>query len=349
MAVVLTLLSGGELSGDADRVAAAAGARIVRATAATRKNWLAADSVLLDEGAARRCAQDRLPRRDGVLLLAAVEPSTSTWSAAIEVGAQGVYTLPAQETEVVRLLSDAAESRSITAGGGRIIAVLPGRGGGGASVFATAVAQCAGDALLVDLDPGAGGVDLLLGVESQPGLRWPDLTAQTGRLNWSAVREALPQRDGVTVLSAARSYHDVDAGLFASLAEAGRRGGTTVVCDVPRQLGSAAACAVEVADLVVIVTCCDVRGIAAATAVNGLVRTINRNVGLVVRGPAPGGMSARQAAEVVAAPLLASLRPEPMLARSLERGGLRLRRRSALTLAARTVLASVHGAPVRTA
>lgn len=346
-AVVLVLLSDGDLVADADRVAAAAGARVVRAQTAVRKSWLAAVAVLVDESAARRCVQDGMPRRDGVVLVSRTDPSPSTWAVAIDVGAQHVYVLPAQERELVRTLSEAAETRPGPAAPGRVIAVVPGRGGGGASVFAAALARSAGQSLLVDLDSCGGGVDLLLGAESEPGLRWPDLRTRSGRLSWSAVREALPCRDGVSILSSARAYHEIEPDLVTAVAEAGRRGGTTVVCDVPRQPACPGVSALELADLVVVVTCCDVRGIAAAAAVTGVVRTMNPNVGLVVRGPAPGGLSPREAVAVVAAPLLAALRPEPMLAQRLDRGGLRLGRRSPLGAAARKVLAVAGSAGLR--
>jgi hypothetical protein len=59
----------------------------------------------------------------------------------------------------------------------------------------------------------------------------------------------------------------------------------------------------------------------------------------VVRGPSPGGLRAAEVADIVSLPLLASMKAEPQLAEQLERGGLRLRRRSALAAAARQVLA----------
>ena len=310
-----------------------------------RQAWLAAAAVFLDESAALRCVREGMPRREGVIVLVAEEPSPSAWSAAVQVGARQVLALPEQEAALVRVLAEAVEAGSANRQSGRLVAVVPGRGGGGASVFAAALALCASDALLVDLDPYGGGLDLLLGIESAPGLRWPDLSVPGGRLNWSAVREALPRRGEVTVLSATRAHHDIDAQIVVAVAEAGRRGGATVVCDVPRQFGSVAVRALELADLVVVITTCDVRAITAAAAVTGAVRVMNRNVGLVVRGPAPGGLSPREAVEVVAAPLLASLRPEPMLSRRLEHGGLRLRRRSPLSAAARTVLACVDRSP----
>ncbi len=343
--VVLTILGDDALSADADRVAAAAGVRVMRSTEPARMNWLAAAAVLVDEQAALRCVREGLPRREGVVLIVGAEPSPSAWSAAVQVGARGVVILPAQEAALVRMLSEAVEAGSSHRKSGRLIAVVPGRGGGGASVFSAALALCAPDALLIDLDPCGGGLDLLLGIESAPGLRWPDLSTPGGRLSWTAVRDALPRRGDTTVLSAARACHDVDGEVFVAVAQAARRGGAMVVCDVPRQFGPAAIHAIELADLVVVITTCDVRAITAAAAVTGAVRMMNRNVGLVVRGPAPGGLSAREAVEVVAAPLLAALRPEPMLSQRLEQGGLRLRHRSVLAAAARTVLECVDRVP----
>jgi len=152
------------------------------------------------------------------------------------------------------------------------------------------------------------------------------------------LREVLPRQQDLSFLSGTRHFHDIDAGAVGAVLDAGRRGGATVVCDVPRHPAPAAACALQQADLAVIVSSCDVRAIAATAAVVPVVRTLNPNLGLVVRGPAPGGLNADEAADVVAVPLLAAMRPEPMLATRLEHGGLRLRRRSPLAEAARTVL-----------
>lgn len=115
-----------------------------------------------------------------------------------------------------------------------------------------------------------------------------------------------------------------------------------MICDVPRQPAGAAAYAVEAADLAVIVSTCDVRGIAATAAVAAITRTLNPNIGLVVRGPAPSGLAAPEVAEAAAVPLLTAMRPEPMLAVRLEQGGLRLGRRSPLAEAARTVLGIIE-------
>lgn len=337
--VVLTLLAGFEVSQSAERVIAASGARIVRARTPSASVWRSAAAVIVDADSAHRCVRAGLSRRQAVFLVGACEPSPAAWAAAVDVGAQRLFALPQQESELLGLLSEAVEAAVAPARRGRVIAVTAGRGGGGASVFATALAQLAGDALIVDLDPGGGGIDLVAGVESVAGLRWPDLNLGSGRLGWDAVRAVLPRRLGVSVLSSSRSVVEIAPEPAAAIIEAGRRGGVTVVCDVPRHLSAAGLYAVEAADLVVVITPCDVRGIAAATASVGIVRTVNPSVGLVVRGPSPGGLRPREAGAAVSAPVLAAMRPEPMLDRRLETGGLRLGRRSPLADAARRVLA----------
>lgn len=336
--VVLTVLGDPELRAGADRICAAVGARVVRAETPGRRTWLAAAAVVLDAAGARRCAEAGLPRRDGVLLIGPGNHSPQTWAAAVDVGAERVCALPAEESDLVRMLAEATDAGPAGLGCGRVIAVTAGRGGGGASVFSAALAQSAGEALLIDLDPCGGGIDLLLGGESLPGLRWSDLTVQSGRLSWSAVREVLPRQRDLSILSGTRTFQDIDPGAVEAVVDAGRRGGVTVVCDIPRQLTPAAVCALQYADLVIVVTSCDVRAFAATAALTAALRTVNPNLGLVVRGPAPGGLRPQEAAELAAAPLLAAMRPEPMLAQRLDEGGLRLRRRSPLSVAARKVL-----------
>lgn len=342
---VLILLGDPTLADNADRVAAAVGLRPVRTASPARKMWRTAAAVILDEIAARDCVLGGLPRRPGVMLVTDAGTSASAWSAAIDIGAQRVCSLPAQESELVRYLAEAADCDPATSGSGRVIAVTGGRGGGGASIFAATLALRARGALLLDLDPIGGGLDLVLGAESIPGLRWPDLNTGGGRLSWASVRDALPCHRGVSVLSGTSVFHEIDTAAAGSVLDAACRTGVTVICDVPRQLGQAGVYAVEAADLVCVVTPCDVRGIAGAAASAGVLRTLNPNVGLVVRGPAPGGLQAADAAEVVGAPLLAAMRAEPAVARDLEQGGLRLRPRSALANAARAVLEVLARAP----
>lgn len=345
---VLALLTDSVLRDELDRVAAAVGIRIVHAAISapvSRRTWSAAAAVILDQAAAERCGRMALTRRGHVSVLSAAQPTTATWAAAVAVGAEHVLRLPEQEGELIAELGEAAETARDGGPRGEVIAVIGGRGGAGASLLAAALANCAargaGEALLIDLDPWGGGIDLLVGGETAPGLRWPDLALQAGRLNWSAVREALPRHRGITLLSGTRRGYELDAGPVDAVVDAGRRGGVTVICDLPRRLTDAAQAALDTADLVVLVSPCDVRACAATGSVAPVLATINPNVGLVVRGPSPGGLRAAEVADIAGLPLLASMRAEPQLAEQLERGGLRLRRRSALAVAARRVLGVV--------
>lgn len=212
---VLSMLVDPKLRDELDRVAAAVGVRIVHGDGrkpVTRKAWSAAGAVVLDPAAARGLTQAALPRRAHVCLLTGAEAGTDTWVTAVAIGAGAVLQMPEQEGELIRELAEAVEAaRDEGLGGevGQVISVIGGSGGAGVSLFAAALAQSAADALLVDLDPWGGGIDLLMGCENLPGLRWPGLSLQGGRLAWSAVRDGLPRHRGISLLSgtgAARSW-----------------------------------------------------------------------------------------------------------------------------------------------
>lgn len=347
---VLALLSDAGLREDVDRIAAAAGVQVVHAAEPSgRKVWMGAVAVLLDRAAAHRCAQRLLPRRGRVMLITQSEPGPADFQAAIAIGAQHVVALPVQDGELMAELSEASDAAVADGSRGAIVAVIAGRGGAGASVFAGALALTASElseALLVDADPWGGGIDLLLGIETVAGLRWPDLALQGGRLNYPALRDALPRQRNVSVLSGGREGGDIDAAPLGAVVDAGSRGGATVVCDVPRRSTAAAEAALESADLVVLVAPADVRSCAAAEGIGRWVSSVNPNSGVVVRGPAPSGLCSSDVADIVGLPLLAAMRPQPGIAEALERGGLRLRRRSPLAGAARRVLTVLQQHPV---
>jgi secretion/DNA translocation related CpaE-like protein len=336
---VLTMLAESTMRDEVDRVAAAAGVAVVHvAHPPSRQAWTGASAVLLDAAAAGSCCAPALPRRAHVIMVSRGEPHAADWQLAISVGAEHVVNLPADEADLVTALSAAAESGADGEGRGPVVAVMGGRGGAGATLFATALAQSARHALLIDADPWSGGIDLVVGTEEKQGLRWPDLALEHGRLDYAALRHALPRLDGLSVLSSVRSGNHVEPGPLAAVIDAGRRGGATVVCDLPRGLTRSVEFAVDAADLVVLVTTADVGGCAATTAVAAALGAVNPNVGLVVRGPSPAGLRSTDVARIVGLPLLAAMRPQPSLAGMLERGGLRMGHRSALATAARRVL-----------
>ncbi|WP_072802929.1 septum site-determining protein Ssd [Rhodococcoides yunnanense] len=341
---VLLLTADQALAADATRVVAATDCVLLErnsesAGAPTRIEWDEAHAVLLDHPHVSDVLARRLPRRDGVVVLARGTPGLEHWRAATTVGAAHVIGLPENEHELVRVL--AANTRS-PGGDGGVIAVIGGRGGAGASTFATAVASVsAADGrrtLLVDGDGFGAGLDLMLGWEDRPGLRWSGLVVEAGRVSADALHAALPSDGALSVLSTARGSTHVDRTACEAVVDAGRTAGDLVVCDVPRHPGVESGVLVDGADLVLLLVPAEVGAVASADAVARYVVSRNSNVGVVVRGPSPGGIRAVDVARSLELPLLASMRPEPRLASRSERGGLTLRRRSPLHTAASEIL-----------
>jgi secretion/DNA translocation related CpaE-like protein len=159
-------------------------------------------------------------------------------------------------------------------------------------------------------------------------------------------------RSGLGVLSCDRSAHSPTPAAVTAVLDAGRRGGDTVVCDLPRYPTDAAVAALGAADLALLVVPADVRSSAAAARVAAVLAEHCGTVRLVVRGPSPGGVEAQEIAQALDLPLLAAMRPEPGLARALERGTAPGRPRGPLAGAARSVLAELRaltGAAARSA
>jgi hypothetical protein len=111
MPLVLMVVADAELAAGTERIAAAVGARTVRALTPGRRSWLRAAAIVVDEPCALRLAEADLPRRDGVVLVGSDEPTPASWSAAIAVGAQHVCVLPVQETDLVRHVAAGLFSR----------------------------------------------------------------------------------------------------------------------------------------------------------------------------------------------------------------------------------------------
>jgi secretion/DNA translocation related CpaE-like protein len=347
----LALIDDDDLLDDVLRLAAAAGCELERVpdAASARLRWLSAPLVLVDEPAARGCAGAGLARRPKVVAVCRGEPPGGLWQHAVMIGAEHVIALPDGEGWLVAALADAAEG---VANRGRVLAVVGGRGGAGASVLATAVALAGladGDqVMLVDCDPLGGGLDLLLGAEEIQGLRWPDLALSEGRVPAASLRAALPVAPvgsgsgELSVLSCGRGGPGPRPGALASVLDAGRRAGETVVCDVPRYPTETAVAALDGADLTVLVVPAEVRSAAAASRVAAVLRRRGTPLYLVVRGPAPGGLSPRDVAAAVGLPLLHAMRSQPGLARALERGMPPGRGRGPLAAGARAVLEELY-------
>jgi secretion/DNA translocation related CpaE-like protein len=169
-----------------------------------------------------------------------------------------------------------------------------------------------------------------------------------GRVPAGALHAALPAPElegtgGLAVLSCDRSPHGPTRAAVVSVLDAGRRAGDTVVCDLPRYPTEAAGAALGAADLTVLVVPADVRSCAAAARVAAIVAEHgSSSAGLVVRGPAPGGIAPDEVAKALGLPVVAAMREQRGLARALEHGSAPGRTRGPLADAAAAVLEALR-------
>ena len=141
--------------------------------------------------------------------------------------------------------------------------LVPAVGGAGASITAAASALVLSrekPICLVDADALAGGIDLVLGMETEPGLRWQDFSAADGRLDGAALYEALPscpRSPALKVLTWTRSRTPETAYNHASAAtkfDSADRLGRTDRPDDVRHIASTISCLIH-AGITVIVDC----------------------------------------------------------------------------------------------
>lgn len=347
----LLISKNAELSEEVSRLAAVAGCEVEHTAdvATARSPANPAPLVLLDEEAAFAEASGGFAR-SRVVILHRGSPTPDLWRIAFEIGAERTFELPAGQGQFVDFLTEVLDGPAQRTG--RVLAVLGGRGGAGASVLAAGVSVAAARrgerCLLMDCDPVGGGLDLVLGTESSTGLRWSELTVSGTRVAPGALRQALQEhRVGPGVITTLPCDRDVpSSGLTADAAraviDAGSRCGETVVCDLPRGPSEVASAVLGLADLTIVVVPAEVRACAAAARlVTDLRDVIAGRVLAVVRGPAPGGIKVADVERATGLDVLTAMRSQPGLPAVLERGGVRSGNSAArgpLNRAAREVL-----------
>ena len=204
--------------------------------------------------------------------------------------------------------------------GASVIGVVSARGGAGASTLAAALAgQLARRTatVLVDLDRGSAGIDVLLGIEGADGVRWPDLSGARGDVPGADLVALLPRWGACAVLSADRFragapepavVADVLHGLCGAVG--------AVVLDLDRGSVVAGESMVAACDAVLVVAPRDLVSVAGVLAMRPFLD--GPTVGLVVRGQAFLGVA--EVADAVDLPVLGALRRDRGL--SSARGGM---------------------------
>jgi len=306
-----------------------------------------AHAALIDADTAGHVAT--LDRRPGIHFLAA-DPGPVDWQSALRGHAENAFVLPAQAPDLLTALGHAgapgaAQAADEEAGSGTVIAVCGSAGGAGASTLAVAVARVAARShpvTVVDADPLSGGLDLLLGLEDTPGVRWPELQLGEGAVSGADVRAVLPTTgDGIACLSAARStiadpYRLTSQALAPVLQALAREPGVTVV-DV-RPSTPLFDAAVEASDRVTLLIPCEVRPAAAAARLCAELIARRAALTTVARQRYWAGLSATDVTRITGREVITSLSTLPGLPKQSELGGLPERLPGPLATTARLVL-----------
>ncbi|GAB2613465.1 septum formation initiator [Paractinoplanes abujensis] len=318
----LVVTSDPDLLDDLLRLAAAGGTEIDVAPdpAAARPRYGTAPLVLIGADQLDACLRARLPRRSRVAVVGRGEVAETMWKAANAHGVEHIAELPVADAWVVDRFAEQLDQPV-----GRVLAVIGGRGGAGASTLAAGLATTATAArhrtLLIDADPLGGGLDLMFGWERRDGLRWSALAEAGGRVDPPTLLEALPHQGDLVVLSFDRDTTPlVPAEAMGATIDAGRRARDVIVVDLPRRLDDAGVLALECADQAVLIVPAEVRASAAAARIARTVQAHRRELSLVVRGPAPGKLKPREISAALGLPLIGTLRPEPAISQGAERG-----------------------------
>jgi len=153
-----------------------------------------------------------------------------------------------------------------------VIGVVGGSGGVGASVLTAAIAVRAAQADLrpvcLDGDRLGGGLDVTLGIEQEPGVRWPDLASVRGRLDGSELLRCLPSVDDVSVISFDRRRDvKLEAGTVEEVLRALSTAVDLVVVDLPRPDHEVFAALAPAVDAIVLLAGSGIGDLAGASAI----------------------------------------------------------------------------------
>ena len=315
------------ITDDLLRLAAAADVEteLVRDADTARQSWHWPSLILVGNDLAEAVTTKAPPRRPGVVMVARTDDTEDLYRRAIEVGAQDVARLPDDETWLIDALASAAEPAD---GWGGTVCVMGARGGAGASVLSAALGLTAARSglrtLLIDGDPIGGGLDLVLGLEDQPGARWPHFADRRGRLSAANLYEALPRLGDLSVLSWVRGTPTaVTREAAQSLLDAAARAFDLVLVDVPRHQGEIGRSALHVADAILLLVPAEVRAVMAADELAAALRNDVTDLRLVVSGHSPGGgITPEVMAQALDLPLAGVVERERKIAASLEEGGI---------------------------
>ncbi|MCR1785037.1 septum site determining protein [Nocardioides carbamazepini] len=280
--------------------------------------WTRAPVVLVGADLAAVMARVSPEPRPRSYVVGGPRPPDELFRTALDLGAENVIEVPGSADWLVELLADLTEHRPDRA---RVIGVIGGTGGAGATTVACALGQWAarsGDAVVVDCDPQGPGLDRMLGLERCEGFRWDALCQTTGRLSARSLREALPRRGRLGVLSWYVDGRTQSLQAFAvrEALSAARRGHRVVVVDLPRSPDPLVDEVAARCDQLLVVTVGSVVGVAGAARMRARFAD-HADPGVVLRGES---FAAAEVARAVGLPVRAQMRDQRGLAEAVDLG-----------------------------
>ncbi len=288
------------------RLAAAAGVTpdLARAASTALSGWLAAPLVLVGVDMADELAQVRPPRRRNMFVIGWGPVPDELFRTSLSLGAEDLISLPRSDSWLVEAMTDLHEVSTPSAA---TIGVIGGSGGAGATTFACALGQMAGrtgSSVVIDTDPLGPGVDRVLGLEGEFGVRWDALQQTTGRLSASTLREALPRRDGVGALGwSPGPQGSLQAFAMREALSAAQRGHDVVLIDLARHSDPLIEEVASRCDRVLVMVVPTLPGLASAARLCArLVKATQLQV--VVRGH---GIELLEVSEVTEVPVLTAM------------------------------------------
>lgn len=265
-----------------------------------------AAAVLIDDTFAGQLGGHRISEH---ILFVAADERGIDYEKALACHAAEAFLLPAQTAALLSRLGKATPDRRLSSSKALTIAVTASAGGVGTSTFSAFLASSlAGPVTLIDAKSHSGGIDLLLGIEDIPGLRWPDISASSteGTIDAQEFRCALPSTSGdVAVLSAARAV-GIPGGTVSKerldhVIDILRPGGGTIVVDTP------ALTEPPNVDLVVVIVPAEIRPVAAAAQFLKQLEPLAMNACVLLRHRGWSGLGVDEVERILGASVVAEL------------------------------------------
>jgi secretion/DNA translocation related CpaE-like protein len=251
-----------------------------------------------------------------VVILAPENVSSRTWELALKLNAQHVEVLPSQTDWILEHLVPPAQTRA------HVVGITPVVGGAGASTVACALAaqyvQQGLKVCLVDADPVGGGLDVLLGSEHAPGMRWSDISALHGSVSSEELFNSLVVSNGIHVVAHKRGQFDLSTNQIQALIESVASACDVVLVDTPRLAEEFAQQVFENCDDLLLVMPTTVQASSLVTSMRTYLD--GKQCGLVIRQIPGSGLTAVGVAQAVELPLRASLPTDARIVEQVEQG-----------------------------